>query len=116
MAITEFFAGIAATDYEALRDWYERLLGRPPDFLPHDTEAVWQIAESGWLYVVADPDRAGSALITILVDDLDTQVSELAARGLTAGSPEAVAGAVRKAEIVDPEGNKVTFAEVPPES
>jgi hypothetical protein len=41
----DLFAGIPVSDYEAVRPWYERLLGGEPSFLPHATEAVWELAD-----------------------------------------------------------------------
>jgi hypothetical protein len=38
-----FFAGVAVADYPSARAWYERLIGRPADFNPHENEAAWQI-------------------------------------------------------------------------
>jgi hypothetical protein len=64
MAITVLFAGVGTADYDSALPWYERLLGCPPDLIPHETEAAWQLAEAGWMYLVADPDRAGEALLT----------------------------------------------------
>ncbi|MCA1671179.1 MAG: VOC family protein, partial [Actinobacteria bacterium] len=40
----DLFAGIRVSDYEAARSWYERLLGAEPSFIPHATEAVWELA------------------------------------------------------------------------
>jgi hypothetical protein len=37
----DLFAGISVAGYAAALPWYERLLGSPPAFFPHDTEAVW---------------------------------------------------------------------------
>jgi len=51
-------------------------MGRPPDFIPHEHEAVWQVIENAWIYVVADSERAGKALLTLMVDDLDRHVAE----------------------------------------
>ncbi|HEY8770400.1 MAG TPA: hypothetical protein VIM03_07640, partial [Thermoleophilaceae bacterium] len=81
MAFTEVFAGIAVADIGSARAWYERLTGRPPDMLPNENEAAWQLAGQGWIYLVSDRERAGKALVTLLVDDLDAQVAELAERG-----------------------------------
>lgn len=64
MAITEVFAGIATADYRSALAWYERLLGRPPDLLPKEDEAAWQLTEAGWIYVRGDTNRAGKALLT----------------------------------------------------
>jgi predicted enzyme related to lactoylglutathione lyase len=107
MHITHAFAGIAAADYPALRDWYERLFGREPDLVPHDREVAWRLTETGWIYVVEDPERAGRGLLTLLVDDLDAHGEELRERGF---EPQEVEDGVRKLELVDPEGNRVSLA------
>ena len=44
MGITYVFAGLVVANRNQAAAWYERLLGRPPDFLPNDAEAVWQVA------------------------------------------------------------------------
>jgi predicted enzyme related to lactoylglutathione lyase len=111
LAATEFFAGVPVADYPAALPWYERLFGRPPDFFPNDNEAVWKVAGNGWIYLVGDAERAGWALLTILVEDLDEQLAGLEARGLAPGEIDTVPGAVRRSAITDPEGNKVTFGQ-----
>jgi predicted enzyme related to lactoylglutathione lyase len=111
MAITEFFAGVPVADYRAALAWYERLVGRPADLFPNENEAVWQLSAAGWIYLVGDRERAGKALLTILVDDLDEQVAELAARGLSTDPVDTIPGVVRKAAITDPEGNTITFGQ-----
>ena len=40
-----------------------------------DNEAMWQVADRGWIYVVGDTNRAGNALLTLLVDDLEDLVT-----------------------------------------
>ena len=106
-----FFAGVAVADYTSALAWYERLMGRPPDFNPHENEAVWQILDNGWIYVVADTERAGKALLTLMVDNLDRHVAELKERGLAVGAIETQPGLFRKAEVTDPEGNKISFGQ-----
>ena len=78
----ELFAGIPVSDYDAAVPWYERLLGSPPTFLAHATEAVWELDEHRFVYVEQDPGRAGHALVTLFVDDLDACVAGIAERGL----------------------------------
>jgi hypothetical protein len=73
----DLFAGIAVTDYSAALNWYEQLLGSAPVFFPHDTEAVWQLAEHRYLYIVQQPEHAGHARHTLFVDDLDAVVGRL---------------------------------------
>lgn len=111
MGLTAFFAGVPVADFDAARQWYERLMGAPPDFLPKEDEAVWQVDGAGWIYVVADPERAGRALLTLMVDDLEAQVAELAGRGLATGEIDTMPGLAKKAVITDPEGNRITFGE-----
>lgn len=111
MADPELFPGIAVADLGQARHWYERLAGRPPDFLPNDNEAVWHLGGTGWIYVVGDAGRAGNGLITVLVEDLDARVAVLAERGLETEPIDEVPGVVRKAAITDPEGNRITFGE-----
>jgi hypothetical protein len=79
--------------------------------VPNETEVAWQLSETAWIYVVADADRAGNALLTILVDDLEAQVSELADRGLATGAMETAPGLFRRAEIRDTDGNTIAYGE-----
>ena len=106
------FAGLPVGDFAAARAWYERLLGEPA-FEPHATEAVWTLAEDRSIYVVQDRGRAGRGLVTVFVDDLDAQLAEIAARGLTPDACETYANGVRKAVFRDPDGNEVGFGGPP---
>jgi predicted enzyme related to lactoylglutathione lyase len=45
------------------------------------------------------------------VDNLDEHVAALARRGLAPDETETLPNAGRKAAFVDPEGNKITFAQ-----
>ena len=74
----DLFAGIRVRDHGAAKSWYERLLGRDPAFIPHATEAVWELAEHRYLFIVEDRDAPGGAIITIFVDDLDALAAEIA--------------------------------------
>jgi catechol 2,3-dioxygenase-like lactoylglutathione lyase family enzyme len=113
VSISYVFTGIAAADYDSLRDWYVRLMGRPADLVPNETEVAWQLTDTGWIYVVDDPDRAGKAFFTLLVDDLDQHLAGLAERGIASGPVDTLPDGVRKAVVTDPEGNTIQFGEVP---
>ena len=58
---------------------------------------MWRIAEGGWLYIVADPKRAGRSLVALSVPDLDAACAEIAQRGVHVDSMETVSDAARKA-------------------
>jgi len=77
----DLFAGTPVSDLGRALPWYRRLLGCPPAFFPHDAEAVWEVAEHRYLYVVHLPQRAGHAVHTLFVDDLDARLAAIAARG-----------------------------------
>jgi predicted enzyme related to lactoylglutathione lyase len=107
------FAGVPVSDYAAALGWYERLLGSPPSFFPNDTEAVWELAEHRSMYILRRPERAGHAMHTLIVDDLDAVVAEIAQRGLEPAKRETYSNGVRKTTYVDPDGNEIGFGGVP---
>ena len=82
MAAQHLFAGIPVADRDAAVQWYERLLGRPPDLVPNDHEAAWRLTDSGWICLYADAEPPGPAPHTLLVDDLDRFLAEVAERGI----------------------------------
>ena len=107
------YAGICVSDYQTALPWYERLLGSEPSFLPHATEAVWELAEHRYVYIEEDPGRAGYARQTLFVDDLDAVMSEIGARGLEPADVETYSNGVRKAVYRDADGNEIGFGGAP---
>jgi catechol 2,3-dioxygenase-like lactoylglutathione lyase family enzyme len=107
------FAGIPVSDFAAALGWYQRLLGSPPSFFPHDTEAVWELAEYRLLYIAQRPEHAGHALHTLMIGDLDATVAEIAERGLEPATRETYGDGVRKITYADPDGNEIGFGAVP---
>jgi catechol 2,3-dioxygenase-like lactoylglutathione lyase family enzyme len=105
----DLFAGIRVRDFDDAKSWYERLLGREPAFFPHATEAVWELAEHRYLYIVEDRDAPGGAVITIFVDDLDALDAETAARGIEPAERETYTNGVRKLTYRDADGNEIGF-------
>jgi catechol 2,3-dioxygenase-like lactoylglutathione lyase family enzyme len=106
------FAGIRVRDLAAARAWYERLLGEPT-FFPNAREVVWTLADDRSVYIEEDPGRAGSALITVFVDDLDAVISEIGSRGLEPAERETYSNGVRKATFRDDDGNEIGFGGPP---
>lgn len=93
VSIDVLFAGIAVADFDAAVAWYDRLLGRPSDIVVKDGEVMWRIADAAWLYVVRDPSRAGHALVTLAVADLEAAIAEIQERGLPSPPIEKIAAA-----------------------
>jgi hypothetical protein len=104
----DLFAGNRVSDFETARAWYEKLLGGEPSFIPHATEAVWEVAEHRYVFIVED-DQAGGAIHTIFVDDLDARVADIASRGIEPDDRETYPGKARKAIYLDPDGNEISF-------
>ncbi|MGB2922484.1 MAG: VOC family protein [Mycobacterium sp.] len=107
MAIEHVLAVVAVSDLQASRRWYGALFGRQPDNEPMATLAEWQVTPQGWLQVFVDPDRAGSSLFNLAVEDLDAHLAAAAGRGL---EPQAVVEAdkgVRLSTLTDPDGNLI---------
>jgi hypothetical protein len=105
----DLFAGIPVSDFGAAKPWYERLLGGEPSFLPHATEAVWELAEHRFLYIDEDAERAGRAVHTVFVDDLDARVADIASRGIEPDERVTYPGKARKAIYRDADGNEIGF-------
>ncbi len=113
MAVTHVFAGIPVADRDAALAWYVRLVGRGPDLVPNAQEAAWQMSETGWIYLIGDPARAGSALVTLLVDDLDVFLAGLTEREIPVGPVETIGAGVRHAIVTDPDGNRLNVGQPP---
>jgi catechol 2,3-dioxygenase-like lactoylglutathione lyase family enzyme len=113
--MVDLFAGVPVSDYQQALAWYERLLGSEPAFFPHDTEAVWELAEHRYLYVVEQPERAGHAVHTIFVDDLDQRLEGIRDRGIEPASEETYENGVRKVTYRDHDGNETGFGGAPTE-
>ncbi|MET0997551.1 MAG: VOC family protein, partial [Marmoricola sp.] len=69
-------------DYSSALSWYEQLLGTAATFHPNDVEAVWQLAEDRYVYIIEDQARAGGGVCMIWVDDPVSEAARIAGRGL----------------------------------
>ncbi len=109
----DLFAGIPVSDRAASLEWYQRLLGGPPAFFPNDLEAVWELAEHRYVYIIQRPEHAGHAVLLAFVDDLDSVVAQIASRGLEPAMHETLANGVRKITYRDADGNEISFGGAP---
>lgn len=109
----DLFAGVPVTDYERGITWWERLLGKPAAFEAHATESVWEIAEHRYVYVVLDATRAGHAMVTMFLGELDDFIDGTRERGIFPMSEETYDNGVRKVTYSDPDGNEIGFGGSP---
>ena len=75
--------------------------------------AEWQLTETSAVMVYADAERAGGGNLIVGVADLDAQAAELYEREIVLEPYTVPSGQFRLAELADPSGNTVTFAEAP---
>jgi hypothetical protein len=73
---------VPVRDYTSAVKWYELLRGAEASFYPHEVEAVWQLAEDRYVYIVKDQERAGGAVNMIWVDDPVAEAARIPKRGL----------------------------------
>ncbi|HEX3588298.1 MAG TPA: VOC family protein [Pseudonocardiaceae bacterium] len=112
----DLFAGMPVRHYAVAKAWYERLFGAEPSFLPNDIEAVWEIAEHRYVYIVVRPEAAGHAVNTLFLGDFDAWLTGIADRGLRPDQVETYENGVRKATFHDPDGNEVGLGGAPVDS
>lgn len=104
-------AVVATRDFAAARSWYTGLIGRDPDLEPIDNVAEWQITATACLQVVQDPERAGRTAVRFGVDNVETQIADLNAAGVTPGELMVVPDMVKVVDVADPDGNDVSFVQ-----
>lgn len=107
MSIVNALAGIAVRDIDAAVDWYEQILG--PASRPMEEVAEWQLPKGGCLQVFEDGNRAGLSSVTLMVEDLDQQITGLESKGITIGETSR-SSMVDLAIVQDHDGNQVVFA------
>jgi hypothetical protein len=110
MAVTNALAGVAVKELAAAVAWYSRLFDRPPDTRPMEGLAEWSFPAGGWMQVFEDGGRAGRSSVTLVEDDLDARLADLAAKNIAVESAS-TSEMAKVAILRDPDGNLVVFAE-----
>jgi hypothetical protein len=112
MTTTHAFLGLPVSNFSTAYEWYVRLFGREADMFPKDGEAVWHVTPDSSVYVVDDPTRAGSAMLALAVNDLDTYRSRFRAEQL-AFVEQPGRHVPLHLRLTDENGNTITFFEDP---
>jgi predicted enzyme related to lactoylglutathione lyase len=112
MKIDYLYAAVIVTDIEASEAFYAKILGRPPDDRPMDTLVEWGGFGSGGIQLFKDPARAGNSIMTIVVSDVEKAGLSLKENGIDFGQIQQ-GNFGRIAQLSDPDGNMITFAEPP---
>ncbi len=80
---------------------------------PNATEVVWALADDRWLYIEEEPRRAGRALVTVFVEDLNALILQTGSRGLEPAERETYSNGVRRATYRADDGNEIGFGGAP---
>ena len=111
----DLYSVVCVRDREASQKWFEAFFGRPADHVIGE-ELLWQGGENAWV-VIDDrymrAARVGGTMITFGVTDLDDILARLAAHGIEHEPVETYSNGVRHVEVLDPDGNSLSLAEVP---
>jgi catechol 2,3-dioxygenase-like lactoylglutathione lyase family enzyme len=110
-AITHLFAGVPVSDLDASIDWYTGCSGDPQ--ICASGRDLWEIDERAWLFIEPNAARAGAGRITLEVAGLDALLERLAGQRIEHEAIEIYSNGVRHANVPDPDGNAIAFAEPP---
>lgn len=112
MTVSKVYAVVSTAQLSRAHEWYSRLFGRASDLHPMAEVHEWHFANGG-VQLVDDASRAGRSMLTVIVSSLDAARAEMQTRDLLLG--QATGGDFATiAQIRDPDGNQVTFAEPGP--
>ena len=76
-------------------------------------EILWEIDEHAWLFIEPNAEHAGTGRITLSVTGLDAPLERLTEQSIEHEPVETYSNGVRHANVPDPDGNAIAFAEPP---
>ncbi|WLD94669.1 VOC family protein [Alkalihalobacillus sp. AL-G] len=111
--IYEMTFQVRVSDYEEGLHWYQTLLNREPDFVPHDGFAEWELIPGSWLQVAEGIPTEGNGPMRFGVNDIEGERErlkrELQVEHFEIASRDEVP--VKWATFLDPWGNRIGFFE-----
>lgn len=111
--IYEMTIQIRVTDIREGQKWYQKLLNKEPDFIPHEGFAEWELIPGCWLQVAEGVPTEGSGPIRLGVIDIEAERERLKkdfhVENFEIYSREEVP--VKWGTFTDPWGNRVGFFE-----
>jgi hypothetical protein len=111
--IFEMTIQVRVSNMEEGQKWYEVLLNRKPDFIPHDGFAEWELIPGCWLQVAEGKPADGSGPLrlgtTNIEEERERMVKQLQIEPFEIYSREEVP--VKWGTFSDPWGNRLGFFE-----
>jgi catechol 2,3-dioxygenase-like lactoylglutathione lyase family enzyme len=111
MNIVEMTVQLRVRDFQEGKRFYQRLLQRQPDFVPHEGFAEWELLPKCWLQVGEGEPTAGSGPIRLGVGDIEQERSRVISElGIEVGDIFTRDGVpVKWCTFQDPWGNRLGF-------
>lgn len=75
--IFEMTTQIRVSNMKEGQKWYEALLNRTPDFIPHEGFAEWELLPGCWLQLAEGPPIAGSGPLRFGISNLEAERDRL---------------------------------------
>ena len=111
--IYEMTTQVRVADFDEGKKWYQSLLNKEPDFIPHEGFAEWELIPGCWLQVAEGvPSEGGGPLrlgVTSIEHERNRMIEELNVDFFEIHSREEVP--VKWATFSDPWGNRLGFFE-----
>ncbi|WP_042144472.1 VOC family protein [Paucisalibacillus sp. EB02] len=111
--IFEMTIQIRVTDFEKGLQWYQLLLDKEPDFIPHAGFAEWELIPGSWLQLAEGIPTEGSGPIRLGVQNIEEirgrLMNELGLEGFEIFSRAEVP--VKWCTFSDPWGNRIGLFE-----
>ncbi|HET7657056.1 MAG TPA: VOC family protein [Bacillales bacterium] len=113
MKVLEMTMQFRVLDHEEGARWYEKLFGRPADFVPHEDFAEWELMPGCWLQVAKGEPTEGSGPLRLGVEDIEEERERLISEfGIEPSPIESREGVpVKWCTFSDPWGNRLGFFE-----
>lgn len=104
---------VRVTDIVKGQEWYEKLLNKKPDYIPHEGFVEWELIPGSWLQVAEGVPGVGSGPlrlgVTNIEDERERMLKALNIESFAIHSGEGVP--VRWGTFQDPWGNAIGFYE-----
>lgn len=71
--IIEVTVQVRVSDFDKGFNWYRTLLGREPEYAPHEGFAEWELIPGSWLQVAAGTPTDGNGPLRLGLTDIDAE-------------------------------------------
>ncbi|MBD8496999.1 VOC family protein [Paenibacillus arenosi] len=109
--IVEMTIQIRVTNFTAGQQWYQTLLNKQPDYVPHEGFAEWELIPGCWLQVAEGQPAEGSGPIRLGVINIEAErdrlMKQLQIERFDIHTREEVP--VKWGTLTDPWGNRIGF-------